>query len=465
MKRLFIFVLCFALAHPCFGAFGAGSDWDVQTTGANTNGGAFDSSVGAPGTDESQGAGTAVTITTASSTTGTSSPAFSSTTHGPGNFVHIASGTGCVTGWHEMSSQAAGTGTFESAIADTNGRTCTGVIGGSLLTVGQASSIAVSLNRVHVKTGTYSGTTTITGTAPLILEIIGYGTNHGDGGTAPLLTTATNSIALITIPIISQFKLTNLSLSTTAGTPGAGVATGGNTESLWIDSSTLDGFSDCVATSAASVLEIDNTLIKNCTVDAVQFGVSFGLMSMSTSTVQNTTGGIALSNQSVVSIRDSIFSGQQIGVVAGSSMSLFLEGNTFYNHSTEAVRISGSNPLFVRMDSNIFYDNICAIKVDTAPRGAITVQNDFKNFFGGNTADGCGTVGYAPSASDTTGIANPFVNAGAGNFALGSGATALKGTGVPGLFPGGLTTGYRDIGAPQSQGTTTVTPLSAVYGQ
>lgn len=158
MKRLLAVIIFCLLTCPSYGAFGAGTVWRISTvSSADTNGGAFDSGVGSPGTDESTSAGVAITITTASSTTGTGSPAFSATTHGPGNFVHIASGTGCTTGWHELTSQVAGVATFESAIADITGRTCVGTIGGPFLTIQTAANIAIAGNDVCVKNdGVYS---------------------------------------------------------------------------------------------------------------------------------------------------------------------------------------------------------------------------------------------------------------------------------------------------------------------
>lgn len=55
--------------------------------------------------------------------------------------------------------------------------------------------------------------------------------------------------------------------------------------------------------------------------------------------------------------------------------------------------------------------------------------------------------------------ADPFVNAAAGNFALNNtagGGAACRAAGIPGAFPGGLTTGYLDIGAVQHQETAAV---------
>jgi hypothetical protein len=142
IKRLSVLVL--AAASVVYGAaFNATARWNVHPAGAgsaDTNGGAFDPGVSSPGTDESLAdAGTAITVTSGG-TTGTASPAFSATTHGPGNFIHIASGSGCTPGWYEILSQSAGTATFNVTMGS---GTCVGVIGGALATPAIAASLIV----------------------------------------------------------------------------------------------------------------------------------------------------------------------------------------------------------------------------------------------------------------------------------------------------------------------------------
>ena len=74
------------------------------------------------------------------------------------------------------------------------------------------------------------------------------------------------------------------------------------------------------------------------------------------------------------------------------------------------------------------------------------------NAFGNNTS---GARNNLPTeTSDVTLTADPFTNAAGGNFALNNtvgGGAACRAAGIPGVFPGGLTTGYIDIGAVQHQ--------------
>ena len=85
-KAIAVLILC---TVPGYCAQTATLQWLVRQDGADTNGGGFDVGVSSPGTNESTGAvGTSVTITVGVTTTqAVSVPAFTSTTHGPGNVL------------------------------------------------------------------------------------------------------------------------------------------------------------------------------------------------------------------------------------------------------------------------------------------------------------------------------------------------------------------------------------------
>src|SRR5271166_1959 len=220
---LILMSLCCA---PVYATFGSATAWDIQTTGSDNNGGAFDSGVGSPGTNESMGSGTSVSITLATGTTGTSSPAITSTTHGPGNFVTITGGAGCTTGTFEILSQAAGVGTFDHSMGSPTD-VCTGTLGGSNLTIANVYNLAVSSNTVWIKAGTYSLTTFVT--LPILNNVIteGYQTTHGDFGTRPLVTTSTNSTPLFNVPGgVRGPSILNINFSNTAGTSAIGFGLG-----------------------------------------------------------------------------------------------------------------------------------------------------------------------------------------------------------------------------------------------
>ncbi len=181
------------LSLPSWAAFGVKTAWEVQTGGADTNGGGFDSGNGSCGTDQSVTGGQAYTdiIVGATTTQGTSVlHAFTSTTNGPCNFIRIASGTGCTVQWVEMTSQSGGTATFDKSLG-TAASVCTGQLGNPLATPGIAASLMVGGNTAWVKNGTYSiSSSTVNiaggppnppaGTAAAWTIIQGYTTTRGD---------------------------------------------------------------------------------------------------------------------------------------------------------------------------------------------------------------------------------------------------------------------------------------------
>ncbi len=469
MKKLLIIVLCFTLSHPCFGAFGSASAWDVRTAGnggADTNGGAFDAGVAAPGTDESTGAGTAMTIVSAG-TTGTCTPACSSTTHGPGNFFHVASG--CTVGWYEIISQAAGTVTFDKT---TGAGTCVGVLGGSLVTYQQAvaneQANAVNGNSIWIQSGTY--TQSSLATVNIRTQLIrGYSSVHGDLtinsplSSNPVITTATNSVGLIQICQSSNiFTVMNVNFTNTAGTPSTGIDNSNvacNRTTVDIVRCLFTGFTDHIfITSSAG----PTTLI----VLFSEFGssTSTGILNSSSGPASTFEGNyfhvgahVGLNdNGAYFNIKNNIFSSNTTGA-SSSGLVINAVNNTFNGNSVDGFDVTNVNLTVFNHLNNIYYNNtVYGVNYS----GTSIIPLTAYNAYGSNgTAN---YLGLSAGTGDQTGISNPFVNAGAGNFALSG--SALKGAGMPGVMPGGLTTGYIDIGCCQSAASA-APPQSTVYGQ
>ncbi len=446
------------------GAFGAGTQWDARVAGdggLDTNGGAFDPGVVSPGTDESQGSGTAITVT-AATTTGTGSPAFSSTTHGPGNFIHIASGAGCNTGTFEILSQAAGTATFDRSMGT---GTCVGVIGGSLLTIQTAITLAVTSNIVNIKAGTYTVTTAIlvnAGSTFLSGQIIGYGTTHGDAGTKPLITTATNSTQLFNIQGAGAgtLQFQNLSLSNTAGTRGGGFFATNSSATLVVIDSILDGFSqgiwaDNVTPNFFVAVYVISSEIKNCTGNGI---TEDGPIYVTDSYIHNNATGINddANNAQLWIVRSIIAANTANGAQQiGSTQFNRLIGSVFANNGSNGFSGSGTQALAgLIVEDCIFYGNGSsgtAYGLDLFA-GTVPVVNR-NNAYGANRT--AARLNLAAGTNDVTLTSDPFVNSGTGNYALNStagGGAALKEAGFPGVFPGGTSTGYLDIGAVQTSG-------------
>ncbi len=461
MRKLL--TICALLLSPlsAWATFGAATAWDVRTTGVDTNGGAYDSGVGSPGTNESLGSSVAITITLTGTTTGTGSPAFSSTTHGPGNFVHIASGSGCTVGWYEILSQSAGTATFDHAMG-TSTNVCVGVIGGSLLTPVTAMNLMASNNTVWVQSGTYTQTTNgLVNNAlnPAIAYVTGYNTTHGDGGTAPLLTTATNSIDIIRLGLTgtSIWTFTNISLSNTAGTRANGIQDyTGNILTVSCIQCTLDGFFNAFngdnagAHGIFTALYLDRVEIKNGTDDGIvnaggtnlaivncyihnngrgsntSFATQFVIGSIF---ANNTTDGFKMSSGNNMQVINSVFTGSTSGG-SGAGIRYDTGGNTILN-----------------LQNNILYGNVTGFSVNSGTPLVIANNN---NAYGNNSF--ANRTGLAAGTNDVTLSAGPFTNSGAGDYSLNStagGGAAARGAGYPGIFPGATTTAHADIGAVQ----------------
>ena len=478
MKKIFLaigFLLCSSL--PAFATFGAATQWDVRTTGVDTNGGGFDSGVGSPGTDISQGSGTAITVTLTGTTTGTGSPAFTSTTNGPGNFVHIASGTGCTIGWYEILSQSSGTATFDHAMGSSTDN-CVGTIGGSLLTVQTADGQTVIGNTVNIQAGTYTWTSTYT--VHITTGIItwkGYQTTHGDGGTKPLITTATNSTRLINTALSTNgaFLLQNVSLSNTAATNADGIwqqsvhCTSGTTGATWVfNQDKFSGFAitansaDSAGDEVCAVI-FNGTEVTGSTVAAVEGGGTFQWLGIFGSYFHaNVLDVLTTTIGSGAEFSNSIFAGS-----TGASEVEFNEGQfaqlhtirncTFYGAAGDAVHFNVGGFFYSSLQNNIFYGNNRAVEVVA---GSVQITNgpvaSFNNAYGSNTN---ANINWTEVNGPITLTANPFVNATSGNFALNStagGGALLKAAGFPAAW-GTTTTNFMDVGAAQSQGSTTTT--------
>ncbi len=458
--------ICVLLLSPlsAFATFGAASAWDVRTTGLDTNGGAYDSGVGSPGTNESLGAGVAITITLTGTTTGTGSPAFTSTTHGPGNFVHIASGSGCTVGWYEILSQSAGTATFDHAMG-TSTNVCVGTIGGSLLTPNQAATNAADTNTIWIKSGTYTITTSVT-YATNSVYTTGYGTTHGDNGTKPLITTATNSVALLNTNTANNGAMifTNLSLSNTAGTRYRGIyqlSAHGTVQTIAVINCILDGFSIAIDNSNGTPDDVAYIHLMNSEFKNNALTISSGPAIIDLRVFGSYFHDNGSDVDSSVGSPGTLYFSYSIFARTSSTYDMFLSANrvvidhcTFANNSnaTATVQLSGSTG-FTSITNTIFYgSSVLALSGGTAAFPGIIAgaQASASNGFGGNAIN---YNNWAGSPGDVTLSTNPFTNSGSSDFSLNStsgGGVLLKGAGNPGVFPGALSTGHPDIGAVQA---------------
>ncbi len=444
-------------------AFAATTEWDVQTTGSDAAGGGFDTA--SSGTDRSQGAVfQAYTDIVIDATTNTkiSSAAHPFDATSVGNIINITAGTGFTVQRVQIVSQVAGLATCDKAVGTTSSTGGTGNLGGSLLTVDfvtKNTALFVAGNTLHIKAGTYTRTTTWiidTSNNSGNLSIIGYQTTHNDGGTKPLITTATNSIKLIQMGA-ALYTLINLSFSNTASVRADGIWFGGTSTGPTVINCIFDGFvvalnGDNGAGGAAGFV-LDGVEVKNCTSDGCRFW--FPTWAHGCYFHANTGDGIQSSTTNPLSATYSLFvnnTGRGYGAT-GANSTLFATNCDFSNNTSDGIG-NGNAAMTLIVSNCIIYGNGgWGVNVANTGLSGNRFSLGRNNGYGGPNVSGNRRNNTFNQFGDITITSDPFTSSAGGDYSLNStagGGALCKVAGFPGVFPGGLSTGYVDIGAVDS---------------
>jgi hypothetical protein len=332
-----------------------------------------------------------------------------------------------------------------------------GNLGGAIATLGKlftgssGTTAPVQGNTVWI-TGTLTVTSTINVTKAASggyyrIVVIGYGTSRGDGGQATI-TTATNSVALFTLGG-QGIELRNLNLTTTAGTKAAaiiGSSSAGNAlgEDITIRDCTITGFTigiDAYNGGYGNPLVVIECTITGCSSHGIYTG---GFLLVIGCYIEGNTG-------------DGINAPQYGTIIAINTVSSSNTGKGFNYQTTNngtfvafkqcVAYNNGSDGIYVTQSSNtqplvlinsIIYNNAgYGINGNTSQATLNAAANPFSILVQLNNAFGSNTSGARLSGipSDTTDIAltaNPFNNAGTGDFSLNStsgGGALCLGTG------------------------------------
>lgn len=444
-------------------ALSAGTVWEVRPTNGTTNaGGGFNAAGSSPGTDYSQqnavqvalGAGGITTSITTNVITFTAGYTAASTDNR--NLVAMLTGTNVTAGLYEITSVDTGANTWtmdRNVVTSGTTTNATGNMGGarSGFSVGTTplQGIMVSGNVVHVKNEAWNeGVNISTGGAggnPLIIK--GYNTARNDitetvstwanrpvndrasvGGTAFTFSGGRHRVMYL----IAKSSTGTGFYNSAAGVQFIGCRARLNADGFRCDAETnlyrceSDGnssrgvFNVAIAHAYACYIH-DNTSNGWNAASGNRGEILFSIIEANAAT------GINNADQ-----HHTVF-GNTINGNTGVTSDGLLVGTPDVHHQAGIVL----NNIF----SNNGRDGVRATDGDS-------VWPDYNDFYGnGGSARTAFPTGASDLALDPT-----FTDSANGDYSIG---TNLKAGGVPGVFPGGLSTGYLDIGAVQRQETGT----------
>lgn len=455
-------------------AFAATTEWDVRTTGSDTNGGGFNTA--ASGTDRSQQDAAFITFTdlviggTNTQLTSAANP-FGATS--PGNIINITGGTGFTVQRVQIVSVAGAVATCDKAVGTASSTGGQGKLGGALLTISTAINTAHGGNTIWVKNGTYTLTVAVNWVNANasanngITYVIGYNATHGDNGTGPTITTATNSVDLLTTApgVTATLFLQNLNFTNTATTKGNGLKAVSSTVYLYVVNCSFNGFRMSIdSTAGFFALSLIGSSFRNSSNQNIQSSGGVPVHALGCYFAGTVSGSNSLWVTGVASVIGCVFAGNGYGlVVPGGANLCVVANNVFTGHANNGLHFS-SPPSQVNTSiiNNIFYGNTgFGIGVGAAcnvPRWA--------NAYGSNTA---GNTQFTISPTELNAVtltASPFTNTGTGDYSLNAtagGGAVCKAVGFPRTF-GTATTGFLDIGAVQSAGSAGSTGNSGFTG-
>lgn len=409
--------------------------WDVRTTGSDTNGGGFDSS--SSGTDYSQQDSPQVSYTDlviGATNSQLTSAAHPFTSAHVGNIINITGGTGFTTGRYLVSSVSGSTATMDRGVGTASSTGGTGNLGGGLATVTTAASIMAGWNTVWVKTGTYTGPFAPGLNTPYAL--IGYGTTHGDNGAAPTITTSSNAANLISGTSAAWTLLENLNLSSTASSPADGVS---SFNELHVVGCTFSGFNRAIypgLIGGITVLVTD-TSFSSCAY-AVYFYAGGSLLLSHCRIYGMTSAGVSVASNgyAALALHHTIIAGGAIGIQLGaglvpSTFSAIISNCSIANNSGDGIVAASNGGVYVQGSHVVVQDCILygnggyGVNLPSAVRWPFFSRN---NGVGGNTSGNYRN--FSSSLNDVALSASPFTSS--TNFMLNStagGGALCKGAG------------------------------------
>lgn len=434
--------------------------FEVRTTGADTNGGGFNSA--AAGSDFSQQdaaqkSGTDLAIHAADDTK-VQPVAAGVAAADIGNIIQISAGAGFTVGFYEITAQDGTYWTLDRAAGTIGSTGGTYGMGGALASPAMAAGAMATGNDMYVKAGTYLITTTSSnvsgGTITLPASasnanqtrMIGYESARGDGGTKPLLQASGAISSFTIIATTTGNRLENIEIDCASKTTSRCVTVGGNSIAYRVKAlnATNNGFG---GTSSAFCFFCEAT---GCGPSAAGF---LSVHCYDCVAYDNVSIGFQSSLSGINFVRCLSINGDNQGFLHNALTGQCINC-TAYGNGAEGFR------------GNVG-------QVQQSFINCIAVNNGTYGFSASLDHDGCflyncagfnntsGNINTTISSDQQIGFitltADPFIDAAGNNFALnntGGGGASCRAAGIPGAtssnqFPGISTLNYQDVGAAQ----------------
>ena len=498
MKKLLILAL---FSIQAFGALSLNTAWEVRpTVGDDTNGCGF--VAGASGTDFSiqnakntVGSNISTTDAVANGTSTLTSATADFTTAIIGNVIYLQGGTGTLTNVRRQVTARtnATTITLDATVATGTGITmniggaCAGVTSpGPLLDFVASNAIFIKDTGVLSVGVTIALTDAVTPTSaapPNRLE--GYTTTRGDGGRPTIRATAGSFTVISAASTVNGWYLRDLIVDCDLQTSCSGIQLASY--------SLLDRVKvmDFTANGVNIIFDNPYTIIRRTEITGGASGCTASINNNGSNGSifewnyihTNACTAIAITNSRRGFVLNNIIAnnsgGSSIGIQIGTSVGVIAYGNTVYNSGSHGIQTSNTIMDGTSIRNNLLVDNGGYGLANSVAGTAAWPQYDGNAYYSNtsgtrqNIDDTGGTnpingVGTYANVFDVILSADPFTNAAGGDFTLNNtagGGAALRGTGVPGTFPGTGGIGYLTFGALTPDPSAAGGPAAVAYVQ
>lgn len=394
-----------------------------------------------------------------------------------GNIWNVTSGTGFTVQRAQLVSIPSGVvGRFDKSLGTTSSTGGNATMGGAVGSTSVATALTLSLvagNKVFLK-GTFTVTSTTTATTSAKgdttsgrISVEGFTSYPGQRDGRAIITSSTNSVALVTLNDNDFWDFIHLKFTHTAGTRGVAVnpVTSNSTPLFFVDCIcdgclTFFGSGASIITVSFEGVEVLNTTSATSALFSSASAAASTFLCWGCDFHDNAAVAV-VSNASlgILQFDECIFDTNTIAISyssASGSPTIRCRHCTFVDNSSDAIKIAATSGTSVtlELDSNVFYGN-GGYGIDNLDEQAVADANTLinrNNAFGTNTSGNY--TGIKAGFGEITLSGDPFANRASRDFTPDSTAgegLALRAAAFPTTYPGGTSPSYRDVGAVQHQ--------------